>query len=118
VLKRFAVPKQAADKWPAFVRLIDRLRRVKDWPAEFEPLRTWYEPHLRRLYDDPKCGPRIFCNCSKSPLGIVAGAFLTELTLEPPDATSGHARAATIDEEYTTLSTIHSAKGGCVRGSL
>ena len=38
--------------------------------------------------------------------------FLTELTLEPPDATSGHARATTIDEDYTILSTIHSAKGG------
>ena len=44
VLKRFAVPKQTAEDWPAFVRLIYRLRSVKDWPAEFEPLRTWYEP--------------------------------------------------------------------------
>jgi DNA helicase-2/ATP-dependent DNA helicase PcrA len=37
--------------------------------------------------------------------------FLTELTLDPPDATSGHARASTLDEDYTILSTIHSAKG-------
>jgi ATP-dependent DNA helicase UvrD/PcrA len=38
--------------------------------------------------------------------------FLTELTLDPPDATSGHARATQRDEDYTILSTIHSAKGG------
>jgi ATP-dependent DNA helicase UvrD/PcrA len=37
--------------------------------------------------------------------------FLTELTLDPPDATSGRARANTLDEDYTMLSTIHSAKG-------
>jgi DNA helicase-2/ATP-dependent DNA helicase PcrA len=29
----------------------------------------------------------------------------------PPNATSGRARAATLDEDYTILSTIHSAKG-------
>jgi DNA helicase II / ATP-dependent DNA helicase PcrA len=37
--------------------------------------------------------------------------FLTELTLDPPDETSGRARASTLDEDYTILSTIHSAKG-------
>jgi DNA helicase-2/ATP-dependent DNA helicase PcrA len=37
--------------------------------------------------------------------------FLTELTLDPPDATSGRPKAPTIDEDYTILSTIHSAKG-------
>jgi hypothetical protein len=37
--------------------------------------------------------------------------FLTELTLYPPDATSGHAGANTLDEDYLVLSTIHSAKG-------
>jgi DNA helicase-2/ATP-dependent DNA helicase PcrA len=30
---------------------------------------------------------------------------------DPPDATSGHARGSTLDEDYTILSTIHSAKG-------
>lgn len=38
--------------------------------------------------------------------------FLTELTLDPPEAKSGHARATLLDEDYTILSTIHSAKGG------
>jgi len=37
--------------------------------------------------------------------------FLTELTLDPPDRTSDRANAALLDEDYTVLSTIHSAKG-------
>jgi superfamily I DNA/RNA helicase len=37
--------------------------------------------------------------------------FLTELTLDPPDATSDEAGAAQRDEDYLILSTIHSAKG-------
>jgi DNA helicase-2/ATP-dependent DNA helicase PcrA len=34
-----------------------------------------------------------------------------KLTLDPPDATSGRAGPSLRDEDYTTLSTIHSAKG-------
>jgi DNA helicase-2/ATP-dependent DNA helicase PcrA len=37
--------------------------------------------------------------------------FLTELTLDPPDATSDKAGAPLLDEDYLILSTIHSAKG-------
>jgi DNA helicase-2/ATP-dependent DNA helicase PcrA len=37
--------------------------------------------------------------------------FLTELTLDPPAATSDEAGAPLLDEDYLILSTIHSAKG-------
>lgn len=37
--------------------------------------------------------------------------FLTELTLDPPDATSGQAGVPLLEEDYLILSTIHSAKG-------
>ena len=37
--------------------------------------------------------------------------LLTELTLDPPDATSDQADAPRLDEDYLILSTIHSAKG-------
>ena len=74
--------------------------------------RAWYEPHLDRLYDD---GPLRMPDLAQ--LEQIASTyksrerFLTELTLDPPDATSGRAGAPTLDEEYTILSTIHSAKG-------
>jgi DNA helicase-2/ATP-dependent DNA helicase PcrA len=37
--------------------------------------------------------------------------FLTELTLDPPEATSDQAGMPHLDEDYLILSTIHSAKG-------
>src|ERR1700731_3318012 len=37
--------------------------------------------------------------------------FLTELTLDPPDATSDLAGVPLLDEDYLILSTTHSAKG-------
>jgi DNA helicase-2/ATP-dependent DNA helicase PcrA len=37
--------------------------------------------------------------------------FLTELTLDPPDATSDEAGLPLLDEDYLILSTIHSTKG-------
>jgi DNA helicase-2/ATP-dependent DNA helicase PcrA len=37
--------------------------------------------------------------------------FLTELTLDPPDATSDEAGLPLLDEDYLILSTVHSAKG-------
>jgi DNA helicase-2/ATP-dependent DNA helicase PcrA len=36
---------------------------------------------------------------------------LTELTLDPPEATSDQAGVPLLDEDYLILSTIHSAKG-------
>jgi DNA helicase-2/ATP-dependent DNA helicase PcrA len=37
--------------------------------------------------------------------------FLTDLTLDPPNATSDDAGKPLLDEDYLILSTIHSAKG-------
>ncbi len=37
--------------------------------------------------------------------------FLTELTLDPPEATSDRPGPPLLDEDYLILSTIHSAKG-------
>ncbi len=112
-LKRFVVPKQAAEDWPAFTALIGRLRKAENWPAEFEYLRTWYQPHLQRLYDDADMRAADIAQLQQIAAGYKSRQrFLTELTLDPPEATTGHAQAAQLDEDYTILSTIHSAKGG------
>jgi DNA helicase-2/ATP-dependent DNA helicase PcrA len=112
VLKAFVVPKQTATDWPAFVTLIGRLRTGKNWPAEFDLLRAWYEPHLHRLYADGDVRAPDIAQLQQIAAGYTSRErFLTELTLDPPDATSGHARATQLDEDYTILSTIHSAKG-------
>ena len=82
------------------------------WPAEFALVRQWYEPHLHRLYDDAHLRAADIAQFEQIAAGYECRErFLTELTLDPPDATSGRARAKSLDDDYTILSTIHSAKG-------
>jgi DNA helicase-2/ATP-dependent DNA helicase PcrA len=82
------------------------------WPAEVFAARVWYEPHLERLHEDA-----ITRKLDLVQLEQIAGTypsrekFLTELTLDPPDATSAEAGVPLRDEDYVILSTIHSAKG-------
>ncbi len=110
---RLAVPKQAAEDWPAFVKLIARLRKAENWPAEFELVRSWYEPHLQRLYDDAEIRAADLVQLQQIATGYRSRErFLAELALDPPHATSGEARANQIDEDYVILATIHWAKGG------
>ena len=69
-------------------------------------------PHLHRLYNDAQVRAADIAQLQQIAAGYASRKqFLTELTLDPPEATSGHARAALLDEDYTILSTIHSAKG-------
>jgi DNA helicase-2/ATP-dependent DNA helicase PcrA len=113
VLCSIDVPKAAAEDWPSFAKLVGRIRKAKTtWPAEFQLARDWYEPHLHRLYDDGHLRAADIVQLEQIAAGYESRErFLTELTLDPPDATSGRARANTLDEDYTILSTIHSAKG-------
>ncbi|MCP8938052.1 ATP-dependent helicase [Alsobacter sp. SYSU M60028] len=106
-------PAAAAQDWPGLVELLTGLDADGlGWPAEIERVRAWYEPHLERRYDDAamRAGDLL-------QLEQIAGSypgrerFLTELTLDPPDATSAEAGPPLLDEDYLILSTIHSAKG-------
>jgi len=107
------VPKAAAEDWPAFAKVIARMRKGKSaWPAEFALVRQWYEPHLHRLYDDAHFRAADIAQLEQIAAGYECRErFLTELTLDPPDATGGRAQAKSLDDDYTILSTIHSAKG-------
>jgi len=114
VLSRIEVPKAAAEDWPAFAKLVARLAKANktSWPAEFELVRAWYEPHLKRIYDDAETRAADIAQLEQITGGYPSREkFLTELTLDPPDSTSGRAGAPVRDEDYTILSTIHSAKG-------
>jgi len=106
-------PPRTSEGWPSFVAtLIEMGARDADWPAEFERARLWYEPHLARIYDDA-----MVRRTDLIQLGQIAATypsrerFLTELTLDPPDASSDEAGVPLRDEDYLILSTIHSAKG-------
>jgi DNA helicase-2/ATP-dependent DNA helicase PcrA len=106
-------PAAAAEHWPDFVATVRLVRSgASGWPAEFDLVRRFYEPHLERIHDDAALR-----QADLDQLLAIAATypsrerFLTELTLDPPEATSDRAGTPLLDEDYLILSTIHSAKG-------
>jgi DNA helicase-2/ATP-dependent DNA helicase PcrA len=106
-------PPRAGDEWYAFIDTLGALRSGRaGWPAELERARVWYEPHLERIYEDAVTRRADLIQLEQIASGYPSRErFLTELTLDPPDATSDQASAPLLDEDYLILSTIHSAKG-------
>lgn len=55
-------------------------------------MREWYEPHLERIHEDFEMRPAVLLQLEDIAAGyLTRERFLTELTLDPPDATSGQA---------------------------
>jgi len=111
ILCALPCPPRAGDGWNAFVRTIADLR-YSEWPADLERARLWYEPHLHRIHEDADTRSADLVQLEQIAGGYPSRErFLTELTLDPPDATSDQAGPPLLDEDYLILSTIHSAKG-------
>ncbi len=114
-LRGYSPPKGATE---AFGKLVDCLVEVAGTPeklplaAQIERVRHFYDPFFRERYENPDLRVN-----DLEQLQYIAGRyrsrrrFLTELTLDPPRSTSDLAGPPVRDEDYTTLSTIHSAKG-------
>ncbi len=112
-LARFRAPPAAREAWPGFAALMAELAAPgAPWPAPVERARRWYQPVMEQRYDS--AGVR---GGDLDMLEQVAGQFpslerfLTELTLDPPQATGDLAGPPLLDEDYLVLSTVHSAKG-------
>jgi len=111
-LARYRPPQRAAEDWPSFLSLYEGLRAGAKWPADLERIRLWYEPHLERMHEDATMRRADLLQLEQIASGYPSRErFLTELTLDPPDATSDEAGPPHRDEDYLILSTIHSAKG-------
>ncbi|WP_438748262.1 ATP-dependent helicase [Pararhizobium sp. O133] len=106
-------PPKTGEDWPSFVTMLTSLRkREGSWPSELETARIWYEPHLDRVHEDADTRKADLLQLEQIAAGYPSRErFLTELTLDPPDATSDQAGVPLLDEDYLILSTIHSAKG-------
>jgi DNA helicase-2/ATP-dependent DNA helicase PcrA len=111
-LHAFKPPAASLEDWSRFLALYDALRAHADWPGELQAVQRWYAPLLASLHDD---APTRLADIEQ--LARLAGGypsrerFLTELTLDPPSATSDESQEPGLDEDYLILSTIHSAKG-------
>ncbi|MBR0827031.1 ATP-dependent helicase [Bradyrhizobium manausense] len=110
-LCQLPAPPRAGADWTAFIQAIENLR-YSEWPADLDRARLWYEPHLDRIHEDSETRRADLVQLEQIAGGYVSREkFLTELTLDPPDATSDQAGVPLLDEDYLILSTIHSAKG-------
>jgi DNA helicase II / ATP-dependent DNA helicase PcrA len=73
---------------------------VAGWPAELDQVCRWYGPHLERIHEDAALR-----EADLAQLAQIASTypsrerFLTELTLDPPDATSDEAGGPLLDED-------------------
>jgi DNA helicase-2/ATP-dependent DNA helicase PcrA len=106
-------PPKTGEDWKSFVQLLANLHKTEDgWPSDIGQVRLWYEPHLDRIHEDADTRKADLLQLEQIASGYPSRErFLTELTLDPPDATSDQAGVPLLDEDYLILSTIHSAKG-------
>ncbi|MGE5492813.1 MAG: ATP-dependent helicase [Actinomycetota bacterium] len=107
------VPEGARAGWLELVPLLENLAaKSAPWPAAFEAVCRWYQEPLERIYDDAHIRQGDIDQLARIAATYpTQERFLTELTLDPPDATSDQAGPPLLDEDYLILSTIHSAKG-------
>jgi DNA helicase-2/ATP-dependent DNA helicase PcrA len=112
-LKNANVPAATMPYWISFCSTMIRLRDTAiPWIGQIAVLREWYQPHLERIYDQTTVRGGDLEKLEHISAGYATRErFLTELTLDPPEATGAEAGPPLLDEDYLILSTIHSAKG-------
>ena len=89
-LRSAPAPARIGPDWAGFLDLVaDLASGDLGWPAELERARQWYEPHLDRIHEDGEIRLGDLLQLEQIAAGYASRErFLTELTLDPPDATS------------------------------
>jgi len=112
-LAAFDAPQPVKMEWKKFCALFEKLADpATPWPGQVGLIKDWYKPQLERIYDAG--WTRMGDLEQLEQLSVQNPSrerFLTELTLDPPAATSNQSGGSSKDEDYVILSTIHSAKG-------
>jgi len=113
VLAQARVPTAARQDLAEFAALCQRLRDSPAWPDDLAAAVQWYLPQLQRLHPDDHAQRALDLDQLQHLAGQHGSRerFLTELTLDPPEATSDESGVPLLDEDYLILSTLHSAKG-------
>src|SRR5271166_3816348 len=112
-MSALALPARARAGFSAFADLMRRLAsRSAPWPGELADAVAWLSPQLETRYDDASARIGDLEALERIAASFASRErFLSELTLDPPDATSDESGPPLRDEDYLILSTIHSAKG-------
>jgi DNA helicase-2/ATP-dependent DNA helicase PcrA len=112
-LKGLTPPQTHEMDWRRLTELMLALSDPElQWAGQLHLAREWYQRHFERLYEHFHTRQG-----DLDQLELLSGQypsrerFLTELTLDPPHATSDLSGRPTLDEDYLVLSTVHSAKG-------
>jgi DNA helicase-2/ATP-dependent DNA helicase PcrA len=113
-LRGFTPPQQTPEiDWRRLIELMESLADPqREWAGQVNLVREWYQRYFERLYEHYHTRQG-----DLEQLELLSGQFpsrerfITELTLDPPHATSDLTGRPTLDEDYLVLSTIHSAKG-------
>ena len=112
-LRAFKPPPAAAQAWRDFLATFEALYgSASPWPADMMLANHWYQPQLQRLHEDAAVRQGDLAQLARLAANYPSRErFLTELTLDPPEATSDESGPPLLDDDYVILSTIHSAKG-------
>jgi DNA helicase II / ATP-dependent DNA helicase PcrA len=111
--EKFEPPNDARGAWKKFNELLAVLGDPnREWRGQIHLVREWYKPHMERLYEHVhmRIGDLDQLELLSSQYQT-RERFVTELTLDPPHATSDLAGQPVMDEDYLVISTVHSAKG-------
>lgn len=112
-LEAYTPPGLAREAWPAFAALMASLAAPEGpWQGQMGRVREWYQPHLARLHDaaEVRAGDLLQLERVAQQFGT-RERFLSELALDPAQATGDLSGTPLLDEDYLVLSTVHSAKG-------
>jgi DNA helicase-2/ATP-dependent DNA helicase PcrA len=112
-LGRWRPPPAAAPDWVRVVELLAGIGPGEgDWTPQVGRVKDWYRPHLERIYEEwPVRLGDLDALEQIAAKFLTREQFLTELSLDPPQATGDLAGPPLLDEDFLVLSTIHSAKG-------
>ncbi len=111
-LASHSVPAAAREHWRALAALMASLAGGAPWQGQLTRVRAWYEPQLERLYESAQVRRGDLEQLERLAVQhATRESFVTELTLDPPQASGDLSGDPLLDEDYLVLSTVHSAKG-------
>lgn len=108
-----AVPVAARAAWTALTALLGEITvEHAAWEGQVHRTRLWYDAQLDRLYEQADVRRNDLDQLERlSAQSSSRESFVTELTLDPPQASGDLSGDPLLDEDYLVLSTVHSAKG-------